>query len=98
MAAPDGVVHRGTVREWHEDDGWGVIVSPELDSPVWAHFSHVDPASRGVEPVGGFRLLHPGDVVCFTAERAEQDGYHWRAIWVKATEPGAEPGDDNDPT
>jgi cold shock protein len=27
--------------EWHDDDGWGVVESPETPGG-WVHFSHVD--------------------------------------------------------
>lgn len=75
-------VHAGRVLLWHRDRGWGVIASGELDGEVWAHFSHIDPGSPGVVEAGGFRALAAGDRVRFTAERAEQDGFHWRATWV----------------
>ncbi|WP_326947878.1 cold shock domain-containing protein [Amycolatopsis sp. NBC_00348] len=73
--------HRGRVREWHVDDGWGVVEAPGFDDPVWVHYSMVDPGSRGVGP-GGFRQLTVGAEVEFTVERAEQDGFHWRAVWI----------------
>ncbi|MCP2167507.1 cold shock domain-containing protein [Goodfellowiella coeruleoviolacea] len=75
-------VHRGRVREWHVDEGWGVVESPAVDSPIWTHYSGIDPASPGLGP-GGFRLLRAGEEVEVRVERAEQDGYHWRATWVR---------------
>lgn len=71
----------GQVVQWHEDEGWGVVESAELDGPVWAHFSGIDPAGPGVRP-GGYRKLTVGDRVRITAERAWQDGFHWRATWI----------------
>lgn len=81
MGRRDDQVHPGRVREWHEDDGWGVIDSPAFDSPIWTHYSAIDPASPGLPP-GGYRVLRAGDQVEVSAERAEQDGFHWRATWV----------------
>jgi CspA family cold shock protein len=69
--------HRGRVREWHADEGWGVVAAPACDDPVWVHFSMIE------APPNTFRELHEGAEVEFTAERAEQDGYHWRAVWVR---------------
>lgn len=66
----------------HEEEGWGVISSADLDQPVWAHFSSIDPASHRVVEAGGYRVLLRGDHVRFTAEQAEQDGFHLRATWV----------------
>ncbi|MFD9789396.1 cold-shock protein [Streptomyces sp. NPDC059070] len=70
----------GTVREWHAEEGWGVVTSADLSEPVWAHFSHIE--------AGGFRELVAGEAVVFTAERAEQDGHNWRAVRVWR-DPGA---------
>jgi len=67
--------HRGRVREWHTEEGWGVVEAPGFDDPVWVHFSVID--------AEGFRELRAGAEVELTAERAEQDGYHWRAVWVR---------------
>jgi len=68
-------IRRGRVREWHDDEGWGVVEAPGFDDPVWVHFSVIDAA--------GYRALRAGAEVELTAERAEQDGYHWRATWVR---------------
>ncbi|MGV9363233.1 cold shock domain-containing protein [Amycolatopsis sp. NPDC003731] len=70
-------VRRGHVREWHGEEGWGVVEAPGFDDPVWVHFSALE------APAGAFRELSAGAEVEFTAERAEQDGYHWRAVWVR---------------
>ncbi|WP_277955252.1 hypothetical protein [Saccharopolyspora soli] len=42
---------------------------------MWAHFSDIDAM--------GFRSLTAGEQVVLRAERAEQDGYSWRATWVR---------------
>lgn len=69
------VRYNGKVEEWHRDEGWGVIRVEKQDQQVWCHFSHID--------AEGFRSLEPGDHVALTVEAAEQDGYHWRATWIK---------------
>lgn len=72
----------GTVREWHEDEGWGVIDSPETTTGCWAHFSSV--------LVDGYRKLTSGQSVCLEWEAASQDGYSYRAIrvWIDGDEDG----------
>jgi CspA family cold shock protein len=29
------------VREWHDDEGWGVVDSPEVPGACWVSFAHV---------------------------------------------------------
>ncbi|MFF4599337.1 cold-shock protein [Amycolatopsis sp. NPDC001319] len=72
-------VHRGWVVLWHDEDGWGVLESRTVPEQVWAHYSHVD--------MPGFRRLSAGAEVEFTVERAEQDGFHWRAVSVTERPP-----------
>ncbi|MET7998922.1 cold shock domain-containing protein [Amycolatopsis sp. NPDC005232] len=79
-------VHTGWVVEWHGEQGWGVLDCRTLADQAWAHYSSLDVESSGNGP-GGFRRLTPAAEVEFTAERAEQDGYHWRAVWVKEKPP-----------
>ena len=31
----------GTVRRWHDEEGWGVIDSPDTPGGCWAHYSNV---------------------------------------------------------
>ncbi|PWG12365.1 cold-shock protein [Streptomyces sp. V2] len=69
-----GEVFVGRVLEWHREEGWGVITSDALPNEVWTHFSIVQ--------AEGFRELATGQTVTFSAERAEQDEYHWRAVRV----------------
>lgn len=69
--------HRGKVTVWHTDEGWGVLDSRTVADSVWAHFSVIE--------ADGFRALAVGEDVRFTVEQAEQDGYHWRATWVRAS-------------
>jgi cold shock protein len=77
-----GRVSIGRVSVWYEGEGWGVVESPDFASPVWAHYAHIDPSCRRVRQASGYRVLKSGEDVRFTAEAAEQDGYHWRATWV----------------
>jgi len=71
----------GRVRDWHDEEGWGVIDSPATPGGCWAHFSCV--------AVAGFRTLQPGQDVLFTFEAAQQDGYSYRAdeAWPADQEP-----------
>jgi len=64
----------GVVRVWHDDEGWGVIDSPETPGGCWAHFTSVQ--------MPGYRALWAGQPVTLDYERAEQDGYSFRAIEV----------------
>lgn len=74
-------------REWHDEDGWGVIDCVQTPGGCWAHCSDV--------AVPGYRSLTVGAAVWLEWERCDQDGYAYRAtrIWpvgadpVPATEP-----------
>jgi len=72
---------RGTVRAWHDAEGWGVVDSPETPGGCWVHFSHV--------LVPGHRTLRPGQEVELAVEPADQDGFTYRAVRVWPV--GAEP-------
>ena len=63
------------VRDWHAEEGWGVIDSPQTPGGCWAHFSSLV----------GFGDLPPGRKVTFAHERARQDGYDFRATEVRPT-------------
>ncbi|MEV8036266.1 cold shock domain-containing protein [Streptomyces sp. NPDC086182] len=67
-------VFGGRVLVWHSEEGWGVLASDALPDRVWAHFSMIR--------AEGFRELIAGQPVTFSAEQAEQDDYHWRAVSV----------------
>jgi CspA family cold shock protein len=69
----------GTVKQWSDDEGWGVLISPEVPGEVWAHFSHIVDDDESA-----YRLLNDGERVRFDYEQYPpgQDGYFWRAIWV----------------
>ncbi|GAB2578044.1 hypothetical protein GCM10027168_08830 [Streptomyces capparidis] len=63
-----------TVREWYDEEGWGVLDCPETPGGCWAHFSHVE--------AEGFRSLAVGQRVGLEWEAAEQDGYAYRAVRI----------------
>lgn len=62
----------GTVREWFDQEGWGVIDSPDTPGGCWTHFSNV--------AVSGYTGLDPGQSVALEWEMAEQDGFSYRAV------------------
>ena len=66
----------GVVQSWNNEQGWGVIESPETPGGCWCHFSHL--------AMDGYRALEPGTLVEFLFEPGEQDGYHFRVVqaWV----------------
>jgi CspA family cold shock protein len=66
-----------TVKSWSAEEGWGVLVSPEVDGDIWAHFSAVDGP--------GYRELVAGQNVLSAVEDLGgpvQDGYRFRATRV----------------
>ncbi|MFI6212826.1 cold-shock protein [Nocardia brasiliensis] len=71
---------RGTVRQWHGAEGWGVIDSPTVPGGCWVSFTALK-----FEP----RDLDEGQQVEFECESAEQDGYRYRAVrvWLAGTQP-----------
>jgi CspA family cold shock protein len=66
--------HSGVVREWRDDEGWGLVDCDDLPAPCWVHFS--------VVRMEGLRRLVPGARVALSVERIEQDGYQFRASSV----------------
>ena len=84
----------GTVREWHREEGWGVIASPEAPGGCWVHFADlwndgIPPAGPGevVEVSGGFREAFAGETVDFEWEPTSipggQDGFSFRTITAR---------------
>ena len=65
----------GTVTVWHGEQGWGVIEAPQTPGGCWAHF-----AGLAGEPAWEPKA---GEPVRFTPEAADQDGFHWRATYVR---------------
>jgi CspA family cold shock protein len=68
-----GVV-RGTVKEWHDDDGWGVLVSAAAPGEVWAHLHMFG---------DGYTAVTAGDAIEFELIATDQDGFSYRATWVR---------------
>ncbi|QPP07366.1 cold-shock protein [Streptomyces bathyalis] len=63
-----------TVREWSDEEGWGVLDSPETPGGCFGHFSDIRAT--------GFRTLLPGQRVDLTWEAPGQDGYDYRAVSI----------------
>jgi cold shock protein len=63
------------VRVWHDEEGWGVVDSPETRGGCWVHFSHVD--------LDGYRSLRGVDTVELEYREAAQDGYPFTAVRVR---------------
>jgi CspA family cold shock protein len=76
----------GIVREFHPDEGWGVVDGADVPGGCWVHFSAI--------AVDGFRQLAAGQQVWFRAEAADQNGYRFRAVkvWAGDVEPVDAPG------
>ena len=57
-----------------DDEGWGVLSSPDVAGDVFAHFSNL---------VGeGYRTLSAGEPVRFEWEQPGQDGCPFRATQI----------------
>ena len=70
-----------TVKTWSDEEGWGVLVSPEVSGDIWAHFSAIDGP--------GYRGLEPGQKVTCNVEDLGgplQDGYQFRASGIVSTQ------------
>ncbi|GAB3775359.1 CspA family cold shock protein [Nocardioides ginsengisegetis] len=83
---------QGQVREWHHDDGWGVIDSAETPGGCWAHF--------GVVRVRGYRTLDAGQDVEFTFQPVDQDGYAFSAtaVWPAGGDPSPPEQESTEPS
>jgi cold shock CspA family protein len=57
LIGPSGAMIRGTVKSWDDEEGWGVLVSPDAPGETWAHYSHIE-----AEPKS-YRSLAAGDTV-----------------------------------
>lgn len=73
---------KGTVREWNDDRGMGVIDSADTPGGCWVHFSHI--------VTDGLGSLRMGDQVTFTYEALPQDEFSYRTVLVWP--PGVQPG------
>jgi len=54
------VMVTATVRWWSEEEGWGVLDSPEIPGGCFGHYSNIQ--------MTGFRALSPGQQVNLTWE------------------------------
>ncbi|MFV2119811.1 cold shock domain-containing protein [Streptomyces sp. Act-28] len=65
-----------TVREWREEEGWGVLDCPETPGGCRGHYSVIE--------TPGFRTLSAGQRVDLEWEAPgfRQDGYAYRAVRV----------------
>ena len=77
-----GTVSDGTVREWSEDHGTGVIDSADTPGGCWVHFSDI--------VTDGAASLTPGERVTFRHEALLQDEFSYRAVlvWPSGVKPG----------
>lgn len=74
-----------TVREWHDDLGWGVLDSPETPGGCWTHFSVIGSPYVGTADcaeVSEYKSLLMGEEVEFEWEAPGQDGFAYRAVVV----------------
>lgn len=78
------MVSSGVVRSWSDDDGWGVVDSPDVPGGCWTHFSAVAGS--------GLASLAPGQRVNLEWETPGQDGFDFRAVrvWPEGSEPVAD--------
>ncbi|MEW9514095.1 cold shock domain-containing protein [Streptomyces bacillaris] len=65
-----------TVREWDDEEDWGVLDSPETTGGCSGHYSDVQ--------TGGFRTSSAGQRVelSWEAPGFQQDGYDYRAVSI----------------
>ncbi|HEX5985792.1 MAG TPA: hypothetical protein VFY86_04680 [Nocardioides sp.] len=86
-----------TVREWHDQLGWGVLDSPETPGGCWTHFSDIETCWLGFVDGGEayeYKGLTAGEVVDLEWESPGQDGFDYRAVRVRRrTQQGPAPGD-----
>jgi len=61
----------GTVQEWNDVDGWGVLLTP-TGLTVWCHYSQLK--------LAGHQALIPGSQVSFDYETPGQDGCDARVL------------------
>ena len=66
---------RGIVSFFHEERGWGLLVSPTVDGEVWVKYDVID--------CDGFQNLHPGERIEFRYVRTALGGGRNVAVWVR---------------
>ncbi|MEU9498862.1 cold shock domain-containing protein [Streptomyces sp. NPDC048196] len=64
------------VREWRDEEGWGVLGCPETPGGCFGHYSAIQTV--------GFRTLAAGQQVdlVWEAPGFKQDGYDYRAVTI----------------
>lgn len=62
------------MREFHPEEGWGVIDAEECPGGCWVHFSVID--------MEGYRSFVPGDRVGFSVGTATVDGFDFVADYA----------------
>jgi CspA family cold shock protein len=78
---------RATVREWHDDLGWGVLDCAETPGGCWAHYSAIATPIISASPaviVGEYKSLTAGQIVELSWESPGQDGFDFRASLIRA--------------
>lgn len=88
VSSGDEMVHRvertrGVVREFHGEEGWGVLDAPAMPGGCWVFYSEIEGT--------GFRMLYAGqeveieyeDLVAMYGPGAMQGGFRYRATSVK---------------
>jgi CspA family cold shock protein len=72
----------GEVRVWHDEEGWGVIDSPETPGGCWTYYSDIAMPDQ-------YLKLDAGQLVELEWESAQQDGFDFRAVrvWPRGEEP-----------
>jgi CspA family cold shock protein len=73
----------GTVKNWNDEDGWGVLIAPDLPGEVFVHHTHI-------RQEHGYRTLGAGDPVVFAYDELGQDGCEYKAIWVEQLPRGSD--------
>lgn len=76
----DEQVFVGLVECWDDINGLGEISVDRDGRKVWVHYAVIEPSGGGDE----YRTLRPGRSVELKIEQADQDGYSWRATWVRS--------------
>ena len=69
--------HWGTTSWWNDEEGFGVITSPDFEGDIWVHFSTLQ--------MGGYRSLRKGEAVEFREVMTPglEPGYPHQAFWVR---------------
>lgn len=77
----DAETHRGVVKFWKLEKGWGAISSDALPPgrDAFVHFSVIE--------AEGFRELAAGQPVEFCFVEARQDSFDFVAEWVRPLNP-----------